>query len=400
MVKGNFEFGVVAEWGYYKSFAEDSQKSGAYIFRPDKADAELERIEPIAQKGLVIETELATEVHVSYEGSWINQIVKFYKDKEYIDIEYTVGPIPIDDGIGKEVVLQIRSNVSNKRIFYTDSNGRKFMKRERSERKTWNLEEFEPVAGNFYPVNSAIFIQDDNSAMAICTDRSQGGSSLKDGAIQLMVHRRLVQDDSRGVGEILNETAIGVQPYPPFGDASRQGDGLIITGTHRILVGENVTGGRLARTQMDKMFSSMYSFALRAAETNPFREEHDLSITRYFIGELPENVQLLTLKTIRSEQNGNKSIMLRLGHAYSVEDCKVNGVPVQVDISTLFISVGYEVVSLCEKTLTGNQKKESWNQHKMWWDEKVFPLQEITSQTLVRLNPLEVKTFEVELKHY
>ena len=37
-------------------------------------------------------------------------------------------------------------------------------------------------------------------------DRSQGGSALSDGNIELMQNRRLVLDDDRGVKEPLNET--------------------------------------------------------------------------------------------------------------------------------------------------------------------------------------------------
>ena len=38
-------------------------------------------------------------------------------------------------------------------------------------------------------------------------------ASLADGEVELMVHRRLLYDDSRGVGEPLNETQ-GITPYP------------------------------------------------------------------------------------------------------------------------------------------------------------------------------------------
>jgi lysosomal alpha-mannosidase len=38
------------------------------------------------------------------------------------------------------------------------------------------------------------------------TPRSQGGSSLSKGTIEVMHQRRLYYDDSRGVGEPLNET--------------------------------------------------------------------------------------------------------------------------------------------------------------------------------------------------
>lgn len=40
-----------------------------------------------------------------------------------------VGPIPVDDGIGKEVATQIITNMETNKTFYTDSNGRDFIKR-------------------------------------------------------------------------------------------------------------------------------------------------------------------------------------------------------------------------------------------------------------------------------
>ena len=44
--------------------------------------------------------------------------------------------------------------------------------------------------------------------LTVLTDRSQGGASINDGQIELMVHRRTLKDDSLGVGESLNETGI------------------------------------------------------------------------------------------------------------------------------------------------------------------------------------------------
>ncbi|XP_062099500.1 probable alpha-mannosidase At5g13980 [Humulus lupulus] len=49
-------------------------------------------------------------------------------------------------------------------------------------------------------------MQDSISELSVLVDRSVGGSSLVDGQIELMLHRRLLHDDSRGVGEVLNET--------------------------------------------------------------------------------------------------------------------------------------------------------------------------------------------------
>ena len=127
-------------------------------------------------------------------------------------VEYTVKNVPVNES-GKEIVLRYKTNVNNSDTFFTDSNGRDFMKRIRSERETWDLKEFEPVAGNYYPVNTAIFIEDEKASLAVVTDRSQGGSSLSNGFLELMVQRRTTKDDFRGVDDgrrcILEGTTAG-----------------------------------------------------------------------------------------------------------------------------------------------------------------------------------------------
>lgn len=64
------------------------------------------------------------------------------------------------------------------------------LKRIRDYRPTWKLELNERVAGNYYPVTSKIVIQDTskNLEVAVLTDRAQGGTSLQDGEIELMVN--------------------------------------------------------------------------------------------------------------------------------------------------------------------------------------------------------------------
>lgn len=45
----------------------------------------------------------------------------------------------------------------------------------------------EPIAGNYYPVTSKIMIKDNDFELAVLTDRAEGGSSLEDGQVELMV---------------------------------------------------------------------------------------------------------------------------------------------------------------------------------------------------------------------
>ncbi|XP_065860398.1 alpha-mannosidase At3g26720-like [Euphorbia lathyris] len=182
--------------------SKDLQAYGAYIFRPNGTY-------PINSKEhvafTVLRGPLLDEIHQRI-NSWIYQITRVYKDKEHAEVEFVIGPIPIDDGIGKEVVTKITTTLKNNKTFYTDSSGRDFIERIRDYRKDWDLQVNQPVAGNYYPINLGIYMKDDKSKLSILVDRSVGGSSIVDGQVELMLHRRLVHDGSRGVGEALNET--------------------------------------------------------------------------------------------------------------------------------------------------------------------------------------------------
>ena len=44
-------------------------------------------------------------------------------------LDFQIGPIPIDDGQGKEVVAEITTAMKSNKTFYTDSSGRDFIER-------------------------------------------------------------------------------------------------------------------------------------------------------------------------------------------------------------------------------------------------------------------------------
>lgn len=66
------------------------------------------------------------------------------------------------------------------------------------------------------------------SQLTIVPDRSEGGTSLKSGEIQLMLHRRTDGDDNRGVEQPVAETMCGGQIY--FSECAP----LIVRGTHLV----------------------------------------------------------------------------------------------------------------------------------------------------------------------
>ena len=78
-------------------------------------------------------------------------------------------------------------------------------------------------------MNALQALDDGTHELAVLTDVTQGGASIQDGALEFMVHRRVQDDDSRGVQEPLNETMcgcndIGADPGK-MGAHGREGDG-------------------------------------------------------------------------------------------------------------------------------------------------------------------------------
>jgi Glycosyl hydrolases family 38 C-terminal domain/Glycosyl hydrolases family 38 C-terminal beta sandwich domain len=335
---------------------------------------------------------------VEFEQPWIKQTMRLYESKNYVEVEYTVGPIPVEDGIGKEVVTKYASGIKSGGVFFTDSNGREFQKRVRSFRPTWNLEEFEPVAGNYYPVNSAIFIEGPEGSLGLATDRSVGGTSLLDGSIEVMVQRRILKDDWRGVSEPLNETTLGVNPYPPYGDATRQGEGVIIKGTHRLMIGGEGDGAMLARLEMDKMFASPLVFVASAPSTTPVPlKNYSFALLQEA---LPPNVMLITYKLL-SEAPAT-TFLIRLGHQFGEgEEVQHFSKPTTVCLGKLLSP--QSILSITEKTLSGNQDHEIRAKTRLVWTNKGattrHPVVCVGGSCMVELNPMEIRTFHVQVQN-
>jgi len=86
-----------------------------------------------------------------------------------VEVEWTVGPIPIDDNVGKEIILRYDTDIQSQSKFYTDANGREVLERIRDYRPTWNYTKAEPVSGNYYPINSRIWIKEPTRQFTVLT---------------------------------------------------------------------------------------------------------------------------------------------------------------------------------------------------------------------------------------
>ena len=104
-------------------------------------------------------------------NDWASQEVILLDGIPLVEIEWTVGPIPIDDNVGKEIILRYDTDIQSQGKFYTDANGREVLERIRDYRPTWNYTKVEPVSGNYYPITSRIWIKEQNRQFTVLTGK-------------------------------------------------------------------------------------------------------------------------------------------------------------------------------------------------------------------------------------
>ncbi|SPP90241.1 blast:Lysosomal alpha-mannosidase, partial [Drosophila guanche] len=174
----------------------ETYESGAYVFR-QKEDVDLKFLEDKVEF-TVYDGALVKEVHQQF-SEWISQVIRIYEGVNRVEFEWLVGPIPTDEDTAREIVTVFDSEISSNGVFYTDSNGREMIKRVKDKREDFNPDlGRQPISGNYYPIVSRIALEDSNKRIALLNDRAQGGTSMQNGQLELMLHRRLVRDDGYG----------------------------------------------------------------------------------------------------------------------------------------------------------------------------------------------------------
>ncbi|KAF1651190.1 Lysosomal alpha-mannosidase, partial [Eudyptes chrysocome] len=384
---------------------ESPQASGAYIFRPNSSEpipvSSSKRVSThlvkvgggdgvpgaggvprvLSPQPCLLQNALVQEVHQNF-SSWCSQVVRLHAGQPYVELEWTVGPIPVADGWGKEIISRFETTLQTDSRFYTDSNGRQILERRRDYRPTWNLSQTEPVAGNYYPVNSRIFIKDKKFQLTVLTDRSQGGSSIFDGSLELMVHRRLLYDDNRGVGEPLVELG-----------ADRQG--LVVRGRHLLLLDTVESAADQHRLLAQELFMAPY--VVLAPGGGPSYRHGQPSLRQFSAlrRELPPNVHLLTLTPWDAG-----TLLLRLEHQFERGESVNGSQPVTVDLLNLFSA--FTITSVQEMSLGADLPLNAIS--RLVWTPAIGtgaqprPVPKL-DPSRVTLQPMEIRTFLATVRY-
>lgn len=178
-----------------------TMRSGAYLFHPSDQANELMKRSVIVR---VLRGALVSEVDVVYSENIIHKIKLQHTAKNnihgaYIDVEHI---FDIRGMSNDELIMRVSTDIGKEKSrngsffnldWYTDANGFQMMPRKTSRKI--------PIQGNYYPITNQAYIEYENQRMSLHVNEAHGVTSLKNGQLEVMLDRRLNQDDNRGMAE-------------------------------------------------------------------------------------------------------------------------------------------------------------------------------------------------------
>ncbi|KAM5299661.1 alpha-mannosidase 2 [Ctenodactylus gundi] len=172
-------------------------KSGAYLFLPDGT------AQPYVYKTLpfvrVTHGRIYSEVTCFFDH--VTHKVRLYNiqgiEGQSVEISNIVD---IRNLHNREIAMKISSEINNQNRFYTDLNGYQIQPRI-TMRKL-------PLQANVYPMTTMAYIQDAEHRLTLLSAQSLGVSSLTSGCMEVIMDRRLMQDDNRGLGQGVHDNKI------------------------------------------------------------------------------------------------------------------------------------------------------------------------------------------------
>ncbi len=97
----------------------------------------------------------------------------------------------------QELAMRLDTDLRGEDNFFTDLNGFQMIRRKRT------LQSKLPLQANFYPMPSMAYLQgEDGDRLTLVGRQPLGAASLKQGQMEVMLDRRLMQDDNRGLFQV------------------------------------------------------------------------------------------------------------------------------------------------------------------------------------------------------
>ncbi|XP_053314235.1 epididymis-specific alpha-mannosidase [Spea bombifrons] len=309
-----------------------------------------------------------------------------------IEQQYIVGPLELN----RESILRTTTDLETGKKIYTDNNAYQMQMRE------FKAYASNTVPRNYYPMVRTAYIEDNNTRLVFLAERSHGVSSLANGQVEIMLHRRLWNNLEWDLNYnlTLNDTSI---IHPTI---------WLMMGSKALLGSLYQRAGQALEHKPLVIYNSLTGNA--GSHQNEHHGSPDVPIN------LPPNLHLQILSIpgwryssnhtehMRKIRTGNglasaadfHRILLRIQHLYETGEDPILSKPASVNIQSLLRGLG-TVVSVEERSLTGTWDLHSMNRWR-WKSTQTMSKgdlkYDVTEDFTVNIEPKEIKTLFVYFK--
>uniref|UniRef100_A0A3Q3XLF8 Alpha-mannosidase n=1 Tax=Mola mola TaxID=94237 RepID=A0A3Q3XLF8_MOLML len=179
-------------------------KSGAYLFLPGEEGAQLYAS---SEPPLIRVTRGPVFSDITSFFRHFTHTVRLYQLDGHAGRSLEISNlVDIRSEVNHELAMRLVTDVDSGNRFYTDLNGFQMQQRQTLSKL--------PLQANFYPMTSASFLQDSTCRVSLLSAQSQAFSLFScAGELEVILDRRLQQDDNRGLGQGVTDNKLTASLY-------------------------------------------------------------------------------------------------------------------------------------------------------------------------------------------
>ncbi|XP_013400341.1 alpha-mannosidase 2x [Lingula anatina] len=346
-------------------FVNYKSSGGAYLFLPMGEASLIEPGEPYIR---AIHGHIVSEVHVFLPH--VRHMVRINAvsgtDGGAFEIENIVDMTQksMDD---RELVMRFRTDIDSSGVFYTDLNGFQFTRRKTLINK--------PIQANYYPITTMVYMENEQKRFNLLSAQPHGTASMGHGWLEVMLDRRLLRDDHRGLEQGMTDNVPTLSRF-------------------RVLIEPRTAG--VSDQSSPVGYPSLASHLLSLAHTNPFhvlprRETVDpeTELSPHYsplLHDLPCELHLLNFRTLQGVTNDwrPKDSAALLIHRVGIDcsfpttglQCKaMNG---KIPLGRLFKNIPFKKIMPSSLSL-------------------MYDKEAIDNNEIIQVEPLEINAFKMVL---
>lgn len=313
----------------FAAYSSAQFHSGAYLFMPDPNARDIERdiLEEYSNQRMVITSGTVASTLTVANGNLLTHSLHIYHSAGplsggiYIEnvVDFESPPKNRETELFMRFVSDINNSENSPPEFYTDLNGFQTQKRVKVERIG--------IEGNYFPVTTHTYIQDSEKRLTLLVNHALGAAAWQPGWLEVMLDRRTLYDDSRGMGEGVVDNKRTLSKFWLLLEDSTKEDGY----SKPSLLANYLSLGLMYPPNIFVLESSNDDATSKSTENNLYDTIHLIS------KDFPCDVHLMNLRTLQDKNfdhfpsSSALLVLHKLGHTCAIQPNVQDCVPSDAD---------------------------------------------------------------------